>query len=323
MDKYMSLLCSLCKESLEKAYEFKKQCKNAFTIRRAYFFPDDTIKDSEQSSSEDKTNFQSSFKDEDDSDFEEHLFNDQDEECDDGTTIEMVKVKDQPEEVSPIVENQEEEQEEPSKTYRTRTVVTRSKKNDPKKNIVETLTYLADHNEKFFLCKRCNKQFANPRTLQAHMLRHTGLKKYVCNFCGKQNFTLSEHQSHMVLHKPDQPFTCNVCTKSFKEKARLATHMKSHTKERKYMCDLCGKKFIYLSNLNCHKLMHSDARTYECKICKKAFKMHSTLKVHMDMHKNRTFQCEICKKMFQTYAGMYFFVGSIVVHFPAYRVTCA
>lgn len=75
-------------------------------------------------------------------------------------------------------------------------------------------------------CKLCNKEYKNKKSLNYHMMGHSGEKPYKCKSCSNQYSNpkaLSKHEKERhsaVLH----PFSCNRCKTSFLLREDLLAH---------------------------------------------------------------------------------------------------
>lgn len=68
--------------------------------------------------------------------------------------------------------------------------------------------HLAMHKslEKWFECDYCEKKFRHEKSLQSHMVKHTGVKPIQCQACGERFITFSKFQAHRKL----RPKTCKL-----------------------------------------------------------------------------------------------------------------
>lgn len=79
-------------------------------------------------------------------------------------------------------------------------------------------------------CPMCNAHYKNEDSLQAHILKHSGEKKYKCDQCPKAFFTSSNLKIHRRIHSGDKPLKCKVCFKAFSDPSNFNKHKKSHMK---------------------------------------------------------------------------------------------
>ncbi|XP_032295616.1 Krueppel-like factor 9 [Drosophila virilis] len=86
--------------------------------------------------------------------------------------------------------------------------------------------------EKGYLCTfgSCEKLYAKPAHLKAHLRRHMGEKPYACNW-------------------PD-------CSWRFSRSDELARHRRSHSGIKPYKCDYCAKCFARSDHLTKHRKVH-------------------------------------------------------------------
>ncbi|XP_045781736.1 zinc finger protein 250-like [Maniola jurtina] len=81
--------------------------------------------------------------------------------------------------------------------------------------------------ERRFACTECEMTFFEKRTLEHHMLTHTGKKDFQCDVCLKwftRKYALIEH---MRIHNNDRRFTCLQCGRGFVQKCSWRGHMRS------------------------------------------------------------------------------------------------
>ncbi|KAI8035492.1 Krueppel-like factor 9 [Drosophila gunungcola] len=86
--------------------------------------------------------------------------------------------------------------------------------------------------ERGYLCTfgNCDKIYAKPAHLKAHLRRHLGEKPYVCSW-------------------PD-------CVWRFSRSDELARHKRSHSGVKPYKCDYCSKCFARSDHLTKHRKVH-------------------------------------------------------------------
>ncbi|XP_055375448.1 Krueppel-like factor 6 [Condylostylus longicornis] len=94
----------------------------------------------------------------------------------------------------------------------------------------------------------CEKVYAKPAHLRAHLRRHLGDKPYICNWpnCTWRFSRSDELARHKRSHSGIKPFKCIYCPKCFARSDHLAKHRKVH--ERKMAASKI--KGIYIPNLH-------------------------------------------------------------------------
>ncbi|TNN66100.1 Zinc finger protein 782 [Liparis tanakae] len=141
--------------------------------------------------------------------------------------------------------------------------------------------------EKPFHCSQCGRGFSFQRSLNAHVLLHTGERPHTCDVCGK-GFTLKQllrnhqrlHAEHLLTHAAAIPCTCVLCGRRLGSITDLRSHQQHHTVDRPHSCGLCGKSFKSSSYLKIHLKTHSGEKPFACDICGRMFTQHSSLKSH-------------------------------------------
>jgi Zinc finger, C2H2 type len=102
-------------------------------------------------------------------------------------------------------------------------------------NKIQTIRPIAENENKVFPCTfgGCQKVYAKPAHLKAHLRRHMGDKPYVCTWHGCEwKFSRSDELArHRRSHLGIKPYKCIYCPKSFARSDHLAKHRKVH--ERK------------------------------------------------------------------------------------------
>lgn len=86
--------------------------------------------------------------------------------------------------------------------------------------------------EKGYLCTfgSCDKLYAKPAHLKAHLRRHLGEKPYACNWddCSWRFSRSDELARHRRSHSGVKPYKCDYCAKCFARSDHLTKHRKVH-----------------------------------------------------------------------------------------------
>lgn len=86
--------------------------------------------------------------------------------------------------------------------------------------------------EKGYICTfgSCEKLYAKPAHLKAHLRRHLGEKPYACNWddCSWRFSRSDELARHRRSHSGIKPYKCDYCAKCFSRSDHLTKHRKVH-----------------------------------------------------------------------------------------------
>lgn len=160
-----------------------------------------------------------------------------------------------------------------------------------------------ENNQKYYLCKICEKRFSRQTHVKRHMMTHSNIKPYKCPQCDK-SFSRSDHlQKHSVMHLESRSYSCDLCpNRSFSRPESLRNHMKRHTAEPKaknFICSTCKRSFSSQKYLISHIQSHNTPKTFNCKFCPEIFDDRKELQLHNKIHINeRPFLCSECGQRF-------------------------
>lgn len=143
-----------------------------------------------------------------------------------------------------------------------------------------------------FLCKICNKAFANHGNMYRHMKGHGDIRPHSCRICGKAFAQAANLNRHYSVHNGERPFSCTVCNKSFTQQGNLRRHELVHTGEKPFRCKRCGRMFSQRINLKKHVMLHQGYRPFTCEICNKSFLQLQNYKKHLQRHEEKGIKTE-------------------------------
>ncbi|KAI1235832.1 hypothetical protein IHE44_0001920 [Lamprotornis superbus] len=166
----------------------------------------------------------------------------------------------------------------------------------------------SEHQENF-ICKYCNKQFANLKVLESHeqvCVRSSNLSVQNGN---EQNFadncTATEGQNGSSCANTEPMLSENSITDCSNANCTLpeTDHLvKVVDGQVLYTCVVCKRSYVTLSSLRRHANVHSWRRTYPCHYCNKVFALAEYRTRHEIWHTGeRRYQCIFCLETFMTY----------------------
>lgn len=132
-----------------------------------------------------------------------------------------------------------------------------------------------------YKCPMCGVKLKSARTLNYHILIHTGEKPFQCKICGMTFRAPEQRDSHERKHSGERPFKCRFCGKSFLGYATMYQHQAIHTAEKKHKCDMCPYKTHRPAALRIHLLSHTGEKPYHCTLCSKAYRASWDLTLHI------------------------------------------
>ncbi|EDX01173.1 Krueppel-like factor 7 [Drosophila yakuba] len=105
--------------------------------------------------------------------------------------------------------------------------------------------------ERGYLCTfgNCEKIYAKPAHLKAHLRRHLGEKPYVCSWpdCVWRFSRSDELARHKRSHSGVKPYKCDYCSKCFARSDHLTKHRKVH--ERRLLAATRAGKSLFSDDL--------------------------------------------------------------------------
>ncbi|XP_021195080.3 zinc finger protein 665 [Helicoverpa armigera] len=165
------------------------------------------------------------------------------------------------------------------------------------RNIKDIDAHLVTHSgDRRFQCKDCSKCFTQHASLQGHReSQHNDYKvEATCHYCGLFIKGRNKLYKHLRIHEP-KSVKCEVCQKIFKSHSNLSNHMKRHNGVRGYTCEHCSANFFTMSELcNHRKKVHYKSKTFKCDLCEYSLYTAVTLKLHRAKHTHNNVVCLLC-----------------------------
>ncbi|XP_075223083.1 uncharacterized protein LOC142325339 [Lycorma delicatula] len=154
--------------------------------------------------------------------------------------------------------------------------------------------------EHCYPCHICGKVLPKKKSLEVHLVSHSGENKCWCNICGKQLSSRASLRYHIrALHCTERSWHCQYCGKGYMSRELQLIHERTHTGVKPYKCSVCNKAFSGSNSLNQHMQKHSNARKFQCTYCLKRFLRKGTLNIHVRTHTgDKPYACDICGHRF-------------------------
>ncbi|XP_067013768.2 gastrula zinc finger protein XlCGF7.1 isoform X4 [Anabrus simplex] len=137
-------------------------------------------------------------------------------------------------------------------------------------------------------CNVCRRFFRAKRTLEEHLLIHSGQKPHSCVKCGKSFRYVASWRTHQLIHSGEKNHACSVCGSRFIARSTLKSHLLTHSKEKLFKCSYCGKAFAREKYVDSHMIVHTmkpGRRPNACNTCGKVFYQSKARKTHFCIYK--------------------------------------
>lgn len=101
--------------------------------------------------------------------------------------------------------------------------------------------------------------------------------EYTCDTCAKVCGTAEALIQHQRLHVDEK---CPICSKAFKQRSTLLQHIQKHKDDEERICGQCHK--VFASKMECRRHMQTaHTESFACSRCKRDFPS----KIRLDKHK--------------------------------------
>lgn len=116
-------------------------------------------------------------------------------------------------------------------------------------------------------CEECHQRYLTLASLNAHMIKHAGIKSHLCNFCGASFLNKGQLKVHVRMHTGERPYKCNVSSGHLAEVLRIGIDFFVFFFEFQQ----CDKAFAHRESLITHSTTHSGIKPYYCSYCQSRF----------------------------------------------------
>lgn len=315
-DRLPQLICHLCRERLEAAYNFQKQCIKTDQEMRAQLYRTDdeayAIKTAVKEEGQQQTGTLSQ------QTIETVLIESIDIKIEEYTKLEpgedaeptvIVKEYDSPTETEYLPPTIADE----ANVFQTDT--DDSEDNLPLNNLIKANKKRRPGRPaiKSKKCPICNIEFDRPSRLQRHLMVHNEVARpHKCPTCKHGFVNEGKLYRHMLKHsdlmadiaaeEAAHEYKCPACDRQFNKKLSLAGHMRVHALQRPhtdgYACKACDEKFTDLMQLTKHERGHvKREKSFECNLCSMTFMTKGRLVDHLLNHSGlKPYVCPYCNK---------------------------
>ncbi|GMR31339.1 hypothetical protein PMAYCL1PPCAC_01534, partial [Pristionchus mayeri] len=105
--------------------------------------------------------------------------------------------------------------------------------------------------------KMCSSSTSPPQSTPTE-ISSNNVASYSCSECGKKLSTKRTLNEHLLIHSGEKPFTCEHCEMRFRFKSHRYIHLREFHKIKLYSCLTCGEQFHRKAQLSKHQFIHKD-----------------------------------------------------------------